>query len=78
MSVEREPASAIYSSVDPEIAKHLSVVLREEYQPEAGQSLIVCAALLEMDHSGTPVGMSAVEHVFALNTEEKRMAFLDR
>lgn len=77
LSIDCEPASAVYHSVDPEIAKHLTVVLRKEYQPGAGQSLIVCAALLEMDHAGVPAGVSAVEHACALDTEEKRVTFLD-
>lgn len=78
LSIECEPASAIYRSSDPDIAKHLTVILRKEYQPAAGQTLIVCAALLEMNHAGSPPGVSAVESAFALNTEEKRMRFLDR
>jgi hypothetical protein len=76
--IECEHASAVYHSADPDIAKHLSVVLRKVYQPEAGQSLIVCAALLEMDHAGATAGVSAVEHACALDTEEKRVTFLDR
>jgi hypothetical protein len=78
LSIDCEPASAVYHSTDPDIAKHLTVVLRKEYQPGAGQSLIVCAALVEMDHAGVPAGVSAVEQVFALDTEEKRVTFLDK
>lgn len=78
LAIDGEPASAVYRSEDPDIAKHLAVVLRQEYQPGPGEALIVCAALLEMDHAGTPPGVSAVEHVCALDTEEKRVSFLDR
>lgn len=78
LSIAREPASAVYSSADPEIAKHFTAVLREEFQPEEGQALIVCAALLEMDHAGLPGGVSAVESAFNLNTDKKRATFLDR
>jgi hypothetical protein len=78
LSIECEPASAVYHSANPDLAKHFTAVLREEFEPQEGQALIVCAALLEMDHAGTPVGVSAVEHAFRLNTEEKRVTFLDR
>ena len=78
LSVELEPASAIYHTPDPDVAKHLTVVVRETYQPAAGEVVIVCAALLEMDHSGIPVSTSAVQHVFKLQTEECRAKFLDR
>lgn len=78
LSIECEPASAVYRSENPELAKHFTAVLREEFEPEDGQALIVCASLFEMDHAGTPSGVSAVEHAFGLNTEEKRVSFLDR
>ena len=78
LSIECEHASAVYHSVVPNLAKHLSVVLRKEYQPGTGQSLIVCAALLEMDHAGATAGVSAVEHICVLDTVEKRVTFLDR
>ena len=78
LSIECEPASAVYRSEDPELAKHFTAVLREEFEPQEGQALIVCASLLEMNHAGTPPGVSAVEHAFGLDTEEKRVSFLDR
>lgn len=37
LSVELEPASAIYHTSDPDVAKHLTVVVRETYQPAAGE-----------------------------------------
>lgn len=78
LSVELEPASAIYHTPDPDIAKHLTVVIREEYQPAVGEVVIVCAALLETDHSGIPASMSAVQHVLNLRTEQSCAKFLDR
>ncbi|KAF8149828.1 IucC family-domain-containing protein [Crassisporium funariophilum] len=78
LAVELESSSAIYRSADPEIAKHFTAVIREEYQAMQGEVVIVCAALLEMDHAGVPAGISAVQHVFALDTEKKRAAFLDK
>ncbi|KAF8071692.1 IucC family-domain-containing protein [Lyophyllum atratum] len=78
LSIAREPASAVYTSADPELAKHFTAILREEPQPEKGQAVIVAAALLEMDHAGLPSGVSAVEHVFNLRTYEQRATFLNR
>ena len=76
--IAQEPASAVHKSADPDVAKHLTAILREEPQPKEGETLIICAALPEMDHAGAPVGISAVEHIFNLDTPEKRAAFLDR
>ncbi|KAJ6630970.1 IucC family-domain-containing protein [Mycena sp. CBHHK59/15] len=76
-AVETEPASAVYSGVEPALAKHFTAVIRDEYIPAAGENIIVCAALLEMGHAGVPPGVSAVEHVFGLDTEAKRAAFLN-
>ncbi|KAG6837248.1 hypothetical protein H0H93_012643 [Arthromyces matolae] len=78
LSISREPASAVYRSEDPELAKHFTAILREEIRPERNQAVIVSAALLEMDHAGLPSGTSAVESVFKLDTYEKRAKFLDR
>ncbi|KAJ7116428.1 IucC family-domain-containing protein [Mycena epipterygia] len=76
-TVELEPASAIYCGVAPVVRKHLTAIFRDEYIPAPGENIIVVAALLEMGHAGVPAGVSAVEHIFGLNTEAKRAAFLD-
>lgn len=77
LSVELETSSAVYKTPDPEVAKHFTVVIRDEYQVPEGQALIVCAALLETDHANTPPGVSAVQHIFGLDTKEKCARFLD-
>jgi len=58
--------------------KHFTVVIREQYEPAQGEAVIVTAALLEMDLAGLPPGLSVVQHVFELDSETKREAFLDR
>ena len=78
LAVELEPGSAVYRTPDPEVAKHFTAVIRNEYRTPPGEVLIVCAALLEMDHAGVPQGVSAIEHTFKLDNEEKKAAFLDR
>ena len=77
LSVELETSSAVYKTSDPELAKHFTAVIREEYQVPSGQAVVVCAALLEAGHANIPPGKSAVEHIFGLDTEEKRLQFLD-
>ncbi|KAJ6570144.1 IucC family-domain-containing protein [Mycena vulgaris] len=76
-SVVMEPASAIYNGVDSSVRKHFTAIVRDEYLPAPGENIIVVAALLEMGHANVPAGVSAVEHVFGLDTEAKRAAFLD-
>ncbi|KAJ7510429.1 IucC family-domain-containing protein [Mycena galericulata] len=76
-AVELEPASAIYKGVDPAVRKHFTAIFREEIVPAPGENIVVVAALLEMGHRGLPVGVSVVEHVFGLDSEAKRAAFLD-
>lgn len=78
LHVETERQSAIYRAQDPDVAKHFTVVIRDEYERREGETIIVVAALLEMGHKGVPAGVSAVEHLFGLDTLEKRIAFLDR
>ncbi|KAJ3986708.1 IucC family-domain-containing protein [Lentinula detonsa] len=77
LSVECEPASAVYRGVDPDLAKHFTAILRNYYQPRPGENTIVCAALLESGHTGSPKGVSAVEYTFGLDTVEKKAQFLD-
>lgn len=78
LHIETEGQSAVYQSKNPELAKHFTAVIRDEYERKEGETLIVVAALLEMGHKDVPPGVSAVEHLFGLDTQEKRTAFLDR
>jgi len=78
LTVELEPSSAVYRTSNPEVAKHFTAIIRAECGTSPGEVLIVCAALLEMDHAGVPSGISAVEHTFVLDNEEKKAGFLDR
>jgi hypothetical protein len=78
LSIETEPASAVYCGVEPSMAKHFTAIIRNEFVPAPGENIIVCAALLEMGHAGVPAGVSAVEHAFGLDTEAKRTTFLDK
>ncbi|KAJ7086118.1 IucC family-domain-containing protein [Mycena belliarum] len=78
LSVVQEPASAVFKGVEPSVRKHFTAIFRDEFLPPAGQNVAVVASLLEMGHANVPVGVSAVEHAFRLDSEAKRVAFLDK
>ncbi|KAI0303605.1 IucC family-domain-containing protein [Multifurca ochricompacta] len=77
-------ASAICSrdatgvSLDPDVAKHFTVVIRKQYLPDDTEAVIMCAALLETGHSGLPPGTPIVQHVMGLDSRTKRLAFFDQ
>jgi len=83
LSLEHEVASAICArdakgvGLDPDIAKHFTVVIRKQYIPDESEAVIICAALLETGHSGLPLGIPIVQHMLGLNTQEKRLTFFD-
>ncbi|CAO3639591.1 unnamed protein product [Cunninghamella blakesleeana] len=80
LSIERELASAVYKHEDTDIAKHCSCVLREafEYSEDNEEDIIIpCAALVEkIQRPDTDITL--VKHVWQLDTDEKRVEFLDR
>ena len=78
LTVELEPHSVVFRHEDPEVQKHFTAVIRQEYQASPDEAVIVCAALLETGHSNSGPGVSAVEHAFGLNTDAKRVKFVDR
>ena len=81
LSIEPEVASANCSrdaegaNLDPDIAKHFTVVIRKLYIPDESEAIIVCAALLETGHAGLPAGIPIVQHVMGLDSQEKRFMF---
>ncbi|EJU04764.1 hypothetical protein DACRYDRAFT_75668 [Dacryopinax primogenitus] len=78
--VEGEVASAVSNNPDFSIAKHCSTVVRESYElysEKKNERVIVCTALTEkIQRPDTDI--TQAEHVFGLDTDEKRVAFLDR
>lgn len=79
LTIERELASAVYKHDDTDIAKHCSCVLREavEYDQDNQDTIIPCAALVEkIQRPDTDITL--VKHVWNLDTDEKRVDFLDR
>ena len=67
-----EIASAQSSEKDPDDARHLAVIVREDIEPEArrnGRTVIVSSALFEMSHKAE---QSNVERIFHLDDVTKR------
>ncbi|KAH9177423.1 hypothetical protein EDB89DRAFT_2218461 [Lactarius sanguifluus] len=83
LTIEQEIASVVCSrdakgvSLDPDIAKHFTVVIRKQYLPVEDEAVIICAALLETGHSGLPAGVPVVQQVMRLDAPEKRLRFFD-
>ena len=81
LSIEQEVASAVCArdaegvDVDPDIAKHFTVVIRKLYIPDKSEAIIICAALLETGHAGLPAGIPIVQHIMGLDSQEKRFMF---
>ncbi|KAJ7352412.1 IucC family-domain-containing protein [Mycena albidolilacea] len=81
VTVARELASVVHTHPDGEIAKHCSAIIREAYEntsEERGERLIVCTSLVESGHAGEGGHLPAVIRVFELDTEEKRLNWLDK
>ncbi|KAI9461553.1 IucC family-domain-containing protein [Lactarius psammicola] len=83
LTIEQEVASVVCSrdakgvSLDPDVAKHFTVVIRKQYPPVEDEAVIICAALLETGHLGLPAGIPVVQHVLRLDAPEKRLRFFD-
>lgn len=80
LTVARELASVVHVAPDSDIAKHCAAIVREchENGSEArGERLIVCTSLVERGHAGTDGITPSVVRVFGLDTEEKRVEWLD-
>ncbi|KAI9509795.1 IucC family-domain-containing protein [Russula earlei] len=81
LTVARELASVVHVCPDSDIAKHCSAIVRECHEngsDEArGERLIVCTSLTEIGHAGTDGVTPSVVRVFELDTEDKRVRWLD-
>lgn len=83
--IEREVASCVVNCENPDVAKHCSCIVRELLEGEEegglarskGERVVMCAALTERcDDNGNE--MSVVEKVWKLDTQHKRVAFLEK
>jgi len=80
LTVARELASVVHVEPDSDIAGHCSAIVRECHENDSearGERLIVCTSLVERGHAGTDGVTPSVVRVFGLDTEEKRVEWLD-
>ncbi|TFK40141.1 IucC family-domain-containing protein [Crucibulum laeve] len=81
VTVAKELASVVHAHSNGEIAKHCAAIVREAHEntsEERGERLIVCTALVESGHSGCDGHLPAVIRVFNLDTERKKVEWLDK
>ncbi|CAG8702241.1 6530_t:CDS:2 [Dentiscutata erythropus] len=71
LKISNGVATATINEQNYDIAKHLSCIIREDFN-DPNEKVIICAALTERDENG----ISVVEKVWRLDTEEKRVKFL--
>jgi siderophore synthetase component len=76
LKVCKEFAGVYTIEKDFDIAKHLTCIIREDFNElnSDGERVIICAALVERDE----FDKSVVEKVWNLDTEQKRIDFFDR
>ena len=78
LSVARELASVVHTHPDRQIARHCAAVIREGFEGYQNERLIVSTALIERGHAGTDGHLPSVVRVFGLDTEAKRIQWLDK
>ncbi|KAF9048461.1 IucC family-domain-containing protein [Panaeolus papilionaceus] len=80
VTVARELASAVHVDPNGEVAKHCAAIVRECFEltsEERGERLIVCTSLVERGHLGTDGLVPSLIRVFELDTQEKRIEWLE-
>jgi len=80
LTIQCEVASAVARHEDPHVAKHAACIVRDalEYGPESEREIIMpCANLTERIQQPN-TSATLVTHVFGLETEASRQAFLIR
>ncbi|KAJ7595950.1 IucC family-domain-containing protein [Mycena floridula] len=81
LTVAKELASVVHANPDGEIAKFCSAIVREAHEltsHQKGEQLIVCTSLVESGHAGKDGHIPSVIRVFQLDTEQKRLLWLDK
>jgi siderophore synthetase component len=77
--IEKEVASAVYCHKDPEIAKHLTAIIRKAYDGEGnGENVVLAATLTESGYRDKAGEEPAVVTALGLDTPDKKLIFLER
>ena len=81
VTVAKELASIVHSNPNGDIAKHCAALVRECHEhgsEERGERLIVCTSLVESGHAGQDGHLYSVVRAFGLDTEAKRLEWLEK
>ena len=81
VTVARELASIVHNNPNGEIAKHCAALVRECHEAtseDRNERLIVCTSLVESGHAGKDGHLPSVVRVFNLDTQEKRLKWLEK
>ncbi|KAI9275524.1 IucC family-domain-containing protein [Phascolomyces articulosus] len=81
LTIQYEPASAVYTDTDENIAGQCSCIIRdakEFLQPNNSQYVYVTAAALMEKIQKPDTDETLVTHIWNLETEDQRVKFLDR
>ena len=78
LGVARELASIVHMHPDRQIARHCAAIIREGYEEYQNERLIVCVSLIERGHAGADGHLPSVVRAFGLDTEIKRLQWLEK
>lgn len=81
VTVARELASVVHNNPNGEIAKHCAALVRECHEAtseDRNERLIVCTSLVESGHAGKDGHLPSVVRAFHLDTQEKRLQWLEK
>jgi hypothetical protein len=78
LGTARELASVVHAHPDRNTAKHCVAVIREGFEEYKNERVIVSAALIERGHAGADGHLPSVVRVFGLDTEAKRLQWLEK
>ncbi|CAA7267093.1 unnamed protein product [Cyclocybe aegerita] len=81
VTVAKELASIVHKNMDSQVAKHCAAIVRECHEDgseERGERLIVCTSLVEKGHAGLNGHLPAVIRIFELDTQGKRLQWLEK
>ena len=78
LGLARELASVVHTHPDRPTARHCGAVIRESFEEYKNERVIVSAALMERGHIGADGHLPSVVRVFGLDTEAKRLQWLEK
>lgn len=78
LGVARELAGVVHAHPDRKTARHCAAVIREGFEEYQNERLIVSTALIESGHVGADGHLPSVVRAFGLDTEAKRLQWLEK